>query len=172
MRALFLILVKQYCLCWYADDHHRMSSQFLNECDLTSTEIGVERRISGNTYLQAFWAKNLINRFESLNMHLHVDFSQLAVCSSSNGTHVLSAGSGGMLRDGKSEYRTLSRQPGVGRGAVVFTTFLDLNANGKREVAETKIAGLKFWLQAGIRETVERIPLLSFAVWRYIIPIQ
>ncbi len=129
-----------------------------------SAKIEMERRISGSTYFQAFWEENFKSRFQSVNIGLRVDLRQmqarLALRSSSNGTQLLSAINGAMLRDGKSGYSSLSRQPNVGRGTAVFTTFLDFNANGKREVGEPKIGGLKFSLQAGIREVVEKDTLI------------
>ena len=115
--------------------------------------FGVDKPLFGRGYLNIAYQRNFIDKVGSLEVGLRYDFSfmQSGVNSRfSNRSNTFSqTANGSLLFDKKSKYIGTSKTGTVGRGGLIFMTFLDLNGNGKKDKEEPKLLGLNLRINGG-----------------------
>ncbi len=117
----------------------------------------VEKRIAKRAYLNGFYERNIKSNFRSINIGLRYDLSFAHISaavrkSTGNDAALITSVRGGIVHDNLTGYTVHSADPGVGRGGIILSSFLDLNNNGKRDKGEPKVSGLHFTIAGGYRE--------------------
>jgi len=118
------------------------------------SELG--KYISSRGYLDVFYEKNYKIQYQSIGIGLRYDlpFAQTGSSfrrSSGINTGVISA-SGSLAYDDLSKHAEFSNRSSVGRGGIVISPYLDLNNNGKWDMGEPRVHGLKIQINNGRTE--------------------
>lgn len=118
------------------------------------TKLTAEKNIMGRGFLSLSYQEyfNVHNRNFLLGMRYDLSFAKTAVSflSGSGGAYSrIQAASGSIVMDKKSGYFHAGNRSGVSKGGVTIEPFLDMNANGKRDVGEPRVAGLKVQVNGG-----------------------
>ena len=125
-----------------------------------------EKQLFGRGFLNLSYENNLNNRTQSFGMGLRFDlsFARASVFArqTSNRTVFTQSLSGGAINDSKTNYFNMNNRSNVGRGGLVISSFLDINANNRRDANEPKIEGLKLKINGGrvrinLRDTIVQV---------------
>ncbi len=122
-----------------------------------SVKAELEKRITTRGYINGFYEKNFKSDFKSINIGFRYElpYTQVGFAmrkSTGSDFALISSLSGGTQHDSRTGYTGFTNTPGVGRGGLIVSAFADLNNNGKRDIGEPKIKGLKFAIGGGYRE--------------------
>ncbi len=117
----------------------------------------LEKRITTKGYINGYYERNFKSDFRSINIGIRYEFTHTIAGFStrkSTGTEMalISSLSGSIVHDSRSDYTKFTNIPGVGRGGLVISSFVDLNNNGKKDKGEPKVSGLRFAIGGGYRE--------------------
>ena len=121
----------------------------------------MEKRITTRGYINGFYEKNFKSNFRSVNIGLRYDLPYASAGfnlrkSTSSELTLASFINGSIVHDNRTGYLGFTKDPSVGRGGLILLTFLDLNNNGRMDIGEPKVKGLKFIVTGGFREENKR----------------
>ena len=123
------------------------------ENNLTSAKLMAEKRIWSHGYLTSYYEKNFKNNFYQFGISFRYQFSfaQTGITSvNNNNTNTLiKSARGSFIYDQKSKYHDFNNRSNVGMGGINIISFLDLNANGKKDAGEPKVKMYKFKCNGG-----------------------
>lgn len=145
--------------------------------DLISTKANLEKPLFNRGFLNLSYEQNYKSNISSFEIGLRYDlpFAQTGFSArqSNDMTSLVQSARGSLLFDPKTNYMSANNRSSVGKGAITFIPFLDLNCNGHREPDEPKVAGLNLRVNGGRileskRDTtirvVDLIPYTSYFV--------
>lgn len=145
--------------------------------DLISTKANLEKPLFNRGFLNLSFEQNYKSNISNIEIGLRYDlpFAQTGFSArqSNNMTSLVQSARGSLLFDPKAKYMNANNRSSVGKGAITFIPFLDLNCNGHREPDEPKVAGLNLRINGGRilvsqRDTtirvVDLIPYTSYFV--------
>lgn len=120
---------------------------------VNSIKAEMEKRLGRTGFLNLSYEKNFISNAGLVNFGLRLNFSFAQTSFSvSEGNHSASTSQsarGSLLFDPKTHLISANDQSNIGKGGVIITPFLDLNNNGRRDVNEKIVTGLKFRINGG-----------------------
>ncbi len=118
-----------------------------------TANIGLEKRISGNGYVNASCEINFVSRISTYQIGFRYDLSighlGFLATRTKNVTTLTEAASGSIIGDSKTKYLALTGTSNIGRGGIIFSPFLDINGNGIRDEHEPKVTGLSVQVNGG-----------------------
>lgn len=122
-----------------------------------SVRAELEKKITTRGYINGYYERNFKSDFKSINIGIRYEFMHtiggLSMRKSTgNELALISSFSGSTLHDSHSGYTKFTNMPGVGRGGLIISSFVDLNNNGKKDKGEPKVSGLRFAIGGGYRE--------------------
>jgi len=128
-----------------------------NTRSIISLKAEFENRITKRGFIDVYYESNFQSNFQSFNIGFRylLPYTQIAAAilkTSGTGPSMVSSIAGGMVRDRHSSYTNFTNTPGVGRGGLIVSAFIDLNNNGKRDKGEPKVLGLLFSINGGSRK--------------------
>jgi hypothetical protein len=131
-----------------------------NTGNISEIRCNLDKQILHNSYLNLSYQNNLNYGISSFNMGLRLDLSFVRAAFSarqSNQTTILTESfQGSLLFNQKASSVKLNNRSSVGTGGLVVYTYLDLNANNKRDKNEPKITGLKLKINGAGSQNVDR----------------
>jgi hypothetical protein len=113
----------------------------------------IEKQVLGNLSLTANLEKYFSDNsfYFQLGVRYEFPFAQTST-SVSYGANVYTfseSASGSLMYDGNSNQFNGSNKTSVGKCGIVIVPFLDINGNGRRDLNEPKITGLKIHIESG-----------------------
>ena len=145
--------------------------------ELISVKFGLEKYLFNNGFLSMSYENNLISKIQSAQLSLRYDlpFAQTGFTARQTNdlTTLMETARGSLIADHKSNYLGINNRVNVGKGGIVFSPFLDLNCNNKRDPGEPKVSGLNIRINGGraeesLRDTIVRVselePYLKYIV--------
>jgi hypothetical protein len=131
-----------------------------NTGNISEIRCNLDKQILHNSYLNLSYQNNLNYGISSFNMGLRLDLSFVRAAFSarqSNQTTILTESfQGSLLFNQKASSVKLNNRSSVGTGGLVVYTYLDLNANNKRDKNEPKIKGLKLKINGARSQNIDR----------------
>ncbi|MEJ7627138.1 MAG: carboxypeptidase-like regulatory domain-containing protein [Ferruginibacter sp.] len=123
-----------------------------NKFSMLKAEL--EKNLGRKGFVNLSYQKDLINNSNStmtIGMRYNFSFAQTFFSTSRNSKSVTTTQSahGSLLCDAKTNYIALSNQSQAGKGGVIVIPFLDMNCNGKRELKEPGVSGMKIQVNGG-----------------------
>ncbi|MCW3117563.1 MAG: hypothetical protein JWM28_1645 [Chitinophagaceae bacterium] len=113
----------------------------------------VEKRIGRSSFANVSYEKNIITKasFFTFGLRLNFSFAQtsFSVMRGNQTTTTVQTARGGLLYNGKTHWLGANDQTNVGKGGLIVAAFLDLNRNGRRDLNEPSVPGLKFRINGG-----------------------
>lgn len=121
--------------------------------NLTGLKIEVEKQLFGNGAVNVSYDNTLIYHTNSLSVSLRFDLSYVrtvvSVARNNNRIRSTQSLSGGIIYDRKSNYLKANTKGNNGRGGLLISPYLDLNANQIKDPDEPKVAGLEIKINGG-----------------------
>jgi hypothetical protein len=123
------------------------------EKKLSRIKTELEKTFFNNGAINLTYEKNTITRSHLFSIGIRLNLSMMtsafsAVRNGNTSTFMQSAG-GSFIYDGRTKYKSFSKNFSLGRAALSVVAFLDLNNNGERDSKEPAIPGLKFSINGG-----------------------
>jgi hypothetical protein len=122
---------------------------------LLTAKIGLEKRLLTHGFFNISYEQNFKSnlRMGEIGFRYDFKFAQTGFSTRQTGkfTTFIQYARGSLINDTQSEYLGADNRSNVGRGGITIITYLDINANGKRDPGEPKIKGL------GLRSSGGRI---------------
>lgn len=113
----------------------------------------VEKQLLSKGFANISFERNLSSRTTNIMLGLRFDLSFARTAFSASHTNktttLFQSASGSLLYDATTGYLTPSNRNSAGRGGITLSPFLDINCNGKREINEPNVSGLKFGINGG-----------------------
>lgn len=123
----------------------------LNKISMLKCEV--EKNLFNKGFMNISYEKNIANLTNYFTVGLRYNFSfaqtSASVTKSTDALATTQSARGSILYNDRSHTFNFSNQSNVGRGGLLVTPFLDLNANGKRDAGEPKVNGLKLRINGG-----------------------
>ena len=120
---------------------------------LYSMQCGLEKRLFHDCVINTSYEHYFSSNTYSFNIGIRYDFSFSRVganiSSSSNVTTFTQSASGSLIYEAKANYLDFNKNSNVGKGGIIFLSFLDINNNGKRDKNERKLSGLNIRVTGG-----------------------
>lgn len=118
-----------------------------------TSKYEIEKQWSNNGFTSLSFEKNYALQTSTFTLGLRYDFSFIrtafSVLRSNKATTLVQAASGSLLYDPSTAYLKAGSRSQAGRGGILLSPFLDLNANGRRDENEPGVRGLKFRMTSG-----------------------
>ncbi len=122
--------------------------------ELISFKAGIEKYLFKNGFFTLSYEDNLKSKFQSTQFSFRYDlpFAQAGLTArKTNNTYtMMEIGRGSLIMDASTKYFGINNRVNVGKGGIVFSPFLDMNCNHKRDPGEPKILGLSVRMNGGI----------------------
>lgn len=120
---------------------------------VSKIKMELEKTVFNNGAMNLSYEKNTITRSHIFSLGIRLSFSMAtgsfsAIRNGNISSFVQTAG-GSLIYDGKTSYKSFSKNYSVGKGALSVVAFLDLNNNGVRDSKEPAVPGLKFNINGG-----------------------
>jgi cell division protein FtsN len=144
---------------------------------LISVKLGLEKSLFKNGYISLSYENFPVSKIQSAQFSFRYDlpFAQTGFTARQTNdlTTLMEMGRGSLIADHKTNYVGINNRVNVGKGGIVFSPFLDLNCNNKRDPGEPKVSGLNIRINGGraeesVRDTVVRVselePYLNYLV--------
>src|SRR5665647_3752711 len=100
----------------------------------------VERRMGKTGFVNLSYEKNFTNTFSFINFGVRLNFSfaqtSFSVRNGNHTTSTVQSARGSLLLDSKTHFLGTNDQSNVGKGGLIISPFLDLNANGYHDTNE------------------------------------
>ncbi|MGN6803802.1 MAG: hypothetical protein ACTHJN_18020 [Ginsengibacter sp.] len=116
----------------------------------------LRKQISNRGYVNLSYQRDNFNKNNmfSVGMRLNFSFMQTSFSAIQSGHDITvnELASGSLMYDATSNYLGARRTVSVGKGGVIISPFLDLNCDGKRQINEPKLIGLKLHMNGGVVE--------------------
>ena len=120
---------------------------------INSMKAEVEKRVGKTGFVNLSYEKNFTNNIGFINFGVRLNFSfaqtSFSARHGNQSTSLVQSARGSLLFDRKSYLLSTNNQSNVGKGGVIISPFLDLNANGRRDTNEKMVAGLKLRINGG-----------------------
>ncbi len=128
--------------------------------ELISVKSGFEKYLFRNGFLSLTYENNFKSKIQSLQFGFRYDlpFAQTGFTArqTNRTTTLMENARGSLIVDLKSDYLGVNSRTSVGKGGIVFSPFLDLNCNNKRDTGEPKVAGLNIRMSGGLASENDR----------------
>jgi len=147
----------------------------LNE--IITARTNIEKPLFTHGFLSLSYEQNFKSKTSTVEMGLRYDLSfaqtGFSARQSNEITSLVQSARGSLLYDAKNHFMGATNRSSVGKGAITFIPFLDLNCNGIHDSDEPKVAGLNLRIDGGRmlineRDTtirvVDLIPYTSYFV--------
>ena len=122
--------------------------------ELISVKAGFEKYMFRNGFLSLTYENNLKSSVQNLQFGFRYDlpFTQTGFTArqTKSNTSIMEMARGSLVIDPKNKYFGASNRTTVGKGGIVFSPFLDLNCNGKKDLSEPKVLGLDIRMSGGL----------------------
>jgi hypothetical protein len=125
---------------------------------VNALQIQLQKPISKKGFIQASFDYNINNQtaifqigFTKNLEHFNAGFSGIF---SNNSTSFTQYASGSVIFDPQADFVRFSNQLDLGRGGIKFLPFLDVNSNGKKDMDEPLVQGVKVVLMGGGRKSL------------------
>lgn len=124
-----------------------------NRDRLTDMRYEFGKYINTRGYVNLYYERNFKSQFQSVGLGFRYNFSfslaGLSVTRGSQGTSLVQEASGGLRYDDRMNHLSYSNRSSVGMGGLIIVPYLDLNGNGRRDIGEPKVPGLKIRINGG-----------------------
>ena len=124
-----------------------------NHNKLVSIQCGLEKHIFKHGSINTSYELNLSNKVSFFNIGFRYDFSFAHISSSvnhtKNSTTFFQLAGGSLIYEPKTKFIDFNRNKNIGRGGIIFSPFLDINDNGKRDENEPKVSGVNIRVNGG-----------------------
>lgn len=119
-----------------------------------SIKAELSRQLTYRGYANILYENNFMAHYQSIGIGFRYDFAftQLSFFAKrgNNVTTTTETARGSLMFNGETNYVGFNTRASVGKGGLIISPFLDLNANGKKDKNEPKVYGLKVQLNAGL----------------------
>jgi hypothetical protein len=123
----------------------------LNE--VIATRANIEKPLFTHGFLNLSYEQNFKSNISTVEMGFRYDlpFAQTGISArqSNEMTSLVESARGSLLYDSKNHYMGANNRSSVGKGAITFIPFLDLNGNEQHDPDEPKVAGLNLRIDGG-----------------------
>ena len=123
----------------------------LNE--IIAAKANFEKPLFNHGFLNLSYEQNFKSKITSVEVGLRYDlpFAQTGISArqSNDLTSFVQSARGSLIYDPKTNYFGTTNRSSVGKGAITFLPFLDLNRNGHHDADEPKVAGLNLRIDGG-----------------------
>lgn len=130
------------------------------EKKLFSARVGIEKHLFSRGFMNLSYEQNFRNNLRLAELGFRYDFSfaqaGASVRQSEHQTSLVQYARGSLLSDRKTRYLGTDNRTNVGRGGIAVISYLDLNANGRKEPNEPRAYGLNLHASSGRIEKSER----------------
>ena len=120
---------------------------------LISAKIGIEKYILKNGFISLSYENNFLSKVQMAQIGFRYDFpfaqTGFTARQSNAETTLMEVARGSLIMDAKTRYFGANNRTSVGKGALVFAPFLDLNCNDKRDPGEPKDYNLNIRISGG-----------------------
>lgn len=129
----------------YAYDEHQISTVRI------VLEKNILKRCNVNLAYEKIFINTVYANAVTASFRYDLAFAQTfsSIRKSKSGVVATQSARGGLLFDNKAGYLAANNQSGVGKGGIIFTPFLDVNNNGKRDPDEPAAGGVKVNINGG-----------------------
>jgi cell division protein FtsN len=126
--------------------------EYMNN-EVIATRANLEKSIFTHGFFNLSYEQNFKSSTNIVEMGLRYDlpFAQTGFSArqSNEQTSFVESARGSLLYDSKNHFLGTNNRSSVGKGAITFVPFLDLNCNGRRDPDEPKVAGLNLRIDGG-----------------------
>lgn len=120
---------------------------------IISSKLGLEKYVFKNGFFSLSYENNFLSGTQMAQFGFRYDLSfaqaGFTVRQSNSGTTTMEMARGSLIMDAKSHYFGANNRISVGKGAIVFSPFLDLNCNNRRDPGEPKEFDLNIRISGG-----------------------
>ena len=120
---------------------------------IITAKLGIEKYVLKNGFFSLSYENNFLSNSQMAQFSFRYDFpfaqAGFTVRQSDSGTTTMEIARGSLIMDVKSHFFGANNRASVGKGALVFAPFLDLNCNGKRDPGEPKEYDLNIRISGG-----------------------
>jgi len=128
--------------------------------EFISVKSGFEKYLFRNGFVSLTYENNFKSKVQSVQFGFRYDlpFAQTSFTARQTNrlTTLMESVRGSLIADPKSHYYGANNRTSVGKGGIVFSPFLDLNCNNKRDSGEPKVAGLNIRMSGGLSSENDR----------------
>lgn len=131
------------------------------EKNFSMLKLEVEKNISNRGFVNLSYQKDMISngRYISAGLRYNLSFAQTFFSASKNSTSLANkitstltttqGARGSFIFDDQSRNIIADNQSNIGKGGLLFSPFLDLNCNGRRDANEPRVSGLRLSVNGG-----------------------
>jgi cell division protein FtsN len=120
---------------------------------IISAKLGMEKYVFKNGFLSVSYENNFLSGTQMAQFGFRYDLSfaqaGFTVRQSESGTTTMEMARGSLIMDAKTHYFGANNRVSVGKGAIVFSPFLDLNCNNRWDPGEPKEFDLNIRISGG-----------------------
>ncbi|MBL4905762.1 MAG: hypothetical protein JKZ00_07105 [Flavobacteriaceae bacterium] len=120
---------------------------------LLSIRSGLEKHLFRHCFVNTSFEYNFNSNTNYFDIGFRYDFSFARIGSyvshNNNTTTFTQSASGSLIYEAKTNYVDFNKNNNVGKGGIIFLSFLDINDNGKRDNDEPKLSGLNIRVAGG-----------------------
>lgn len=132
---------------------------------IAAVKFDLERPLSKSAYIKLSFERHLLLHSYNTGISLRYDlpFARTAATASRNSNSRMSltqSATGSLLYDQATHHLSASNNSNVGKSGFTVVSYLDLNANGKRDADEPKVAGLSLRIGGGVMKYSDRDTLI------------
>ncbi len=124
-----------------------------SQAQFISAKIGIEKYVFKNGFFSLSYENNFLSKVQMAQFGFRYDFpfaqTGFTVRQSNAETTLMEVARGSLIMDAKTRYFGANNRTSVGKGALVFAPFLDLNCNDKRDPGEPKEYNLSIRISGG-----------------------
>jgi cell division protein FtsN len=124
-----------------------------SQAQFISAKIGIEKYVFKNGFISLSYENNFLSKVQMAQFGFRYDFpfaqTGFTVRQSNSETTLMEVARGSLIMDAKTRYFGANNKTSVGKGALVFAPFLDLNCNGKRDPGEPKDYNMNIRISGG-----------------------
>lgn len=121
--------------------------------EIISLKAALEKYISKNSYMSLAYENNVKSKVQSVQFSFRYDlpFAQtgVSVRQTNDKTSLMQMARGSLIADVKQRYLKANSRVSVGKGGVIFSPFLDVNCNNKKDENEPRVKGLSIRINGG-----------------------
>jgi len=121
--------------------------------NFTMLKAEMQKQIVNHGLINVSYQKDNFSKSSIYGIGIRCNFSfTQASISATHSRHLITttlSANGNFMYDAKTNYIGAKSQPGVGKGGIIISPFLDVNCNGKRDANEQKVSGLNVHLNGG-----------------------
>ncbi len=127
---------------------------------LISAKLAVEKHLLEHAFLNLSYEQIFSTNLKMAELGFRYDFSfaqtGASVRQSDKTTTLVQYARGSLINDRKTKYLGTDNRTNVGKGGISVVSYLDLNANGRKDQGEPKVYGLNLHANGGRIEKSDR----------------